>query len=290
MTKNSNQEVTTITIEDDNNNLVLIRPPAPLTEYQNVPLARLTDSLEIKMICAIDYPVTKREFNPATIWYASLKKKGGKTYACEGRPVSQYLNLTNIHDSRTASDSQKGTLRKYSLNIRGLMLLLLTEEDSEKINCVIKNLARMDNDIELKRDSNGLLYTIKENFPFLSIYFERFHEACRKDFVTSCLKKIAKDLKYKLDDIQIKELKYIVTHKFFSEIEDREYNGTGGLISKRLILDLDYRETVPREILLYKLSVLYYIRDYIQNELFLINDMVDDNKSNIFHNSARISP
>jgi hypothetical protein len=47
LTNNSNQEVTTITIEDDNNNLVLIRPPAPLTEYQNVPLARLTDSLEI---------------------------------------------------------------------------------------------------------------------------------------------------------------------------------------------------------------------------------------------------
>ena len=125
------------------------------------------------------------------------------------------------------------------------MLLLLSEEDPEKINCVIKNLAMRDNDIELKRESNGLLYTIKENFPFLSIYFERFHQACRKDFVTSCLKKIAKDLEYKLDDIQIKELKYIVTHKFFSEIESRYCDNGGDLTSRGLILEQQYQEPVP---------------------------------------------
>lgn len=281
LTKNTDQEVTTITIEDDNNNLILIQSPQPRTEYQNVPLARLTDSIEIKMICAIDYPATKREFNPTQIQYALLKKKGEKTYACEGGQLLPYINLTCTHGGHPASDSQKCVVRKYSLNLRGLMLLLLSEEDSEKINYIIKNLAKTDNDIELKIDSDGLLYTVKDNFPFLSIYFERFNKACRKEFVPSRLKKIAKDLEYKLDDIPIKELKYTVTRKFFSEIEDREYNGSGGLTRRRLILDLDYRETVPREILLYKLSVLYYIRDYIQNELFLINDMVDDNKSNL---------
>jgi hypothetical protein len=290
LTKNTNQEVTTITIKDDNNNLVLIQPPHLLAKYQNVPLARLTDSLEIKMICAIDYPVTKREFNPSQIWYVSLKKKWGKTYAYEGRTVFPYLNLTSIHDSRTAADSQKRTLRKYILNLRGLMLLLLSEEDSEKINCVIKNLAMMDNDIELKRDSNGLLYTINENFPFLSKYFERFHQACRKDFVPSHLKKIAKDLEDILDDIKIKDLKYIVTRKFFSDIESRYWDSGGGLTSSGLILELESQEAVPREIFLYKLSILYYLREQIEDELFLINIMVDDNKRSLFRNSVRISP
>lgn len=286
LTKNTNQEVTTITIEDDNNNLVLIQPPPPLTEYQNLPLARLTDILEIKMICSIVDPVTKREFNPTQICYASLRKKGGKTYAYEGRTVFPCLNLTSIHDNGTASDSQKRAFRKYSLNLRGLMLLLLSEEDPEKINCVIKNLAMRNNDIELKRESNGLLYTIKENFPFLSIYFERFHQACRKDFVTSCLKKIAKDLEYKLDDIQIKELKYIVTHKFFSEIESRYCDNGGDLTSRGLILEQQYQEPVPREIFLYKLSILYYLREQIEDELFLINIMVDDNKRGLFRSLA----
>ena len=81
-TLTTQMQVLTITIEDDNNNLVLIQPPPPLTEYPNVPLARLTDILEIKMICSIVDPITKREFNPTQICYASFSE-GGKTYASE---------------------------------------------------------------------------------------------------------------------------------------------------------------------------------------------------------------
>lgn len=186
-----------------------------------------------------------------------------------------YLDLTGIGNKHLASNSRRPSKLKLRLNLRGLMLLLLSADDQEKVNCILKNLSKADNDVELKRDLNGLLYTVKENFPFLSIYFERFLEVTHT-FVFNRLKEIANEIKDRLDKISLEELKYIVTRKFYTKIESRVWNNTTGRLGISRTLALP--GVVPKEVCLYKLSILYYLRTNIEDDLFLIDIMIDDNK------------
>jgi hypothetical protein len=158
---------------------------------------------------------------------AYLRKRGRKTYAYSQDTIMPYLDLTGIGNKHLASNSRRPSKLKLRLNLRGLMLLLLSADDQEKVNCILKNLSKADNDVELKRDLNGLLYTVKENFPFLSIYFERFLEVTHT-FVFNRLKEIANEIKDRLDKISLEELKYIVTRKFYTKIESRVWNNTTG--------------------------------------------------------------
>ncbi|NAL78049.1 hypothetical protein [Nitrososphaera sp. AFS] len=270
ISKNSKKEITNITVEGGSNNSVHLQPPFPHSRNPDTPLT-VTNYIEITTIIN----------NYKYIIDGYLRKKGRKTYAHGQTYGSPYLDLTRIDDRLGLASDPSGTVSRYRLNLRGLMLLLLSEEDPEQVNCVLKNLAKTDNDIHIKRDFNGLLYTVKENYPFLSIYFEKFLEVT-DNFAFHRLKAIAMEIEYTLDKILLEELKNIVTRKFYSGIETRDWSNATSSMSRTRLLDLAILGVVPKEVSLYKLSILYYLRSLVENELFLIDVMIDDNKDQRF--------
>jgi hypothetical protein len=263
--KNSKQEIKNIFIEDENNSIRIQAPYSLRIKDKDTPLT-VTDYVKLKTVVNKSLSIDR----------GYLRRKGGKTYVYGPNTIMPYLDLLHIDNKHLASNSKRTLNNRYSLNLRGLMLLLLSEENPDKFNCILRNLAKTDNDVEIKRDFNGLAYTVKENYPFLSIYFEQFLKITGI-FVFNCLKDIAIGIQGNLDKISLEELKYIVTREFYSRIESRRWDNTKGMdFSSLMILDIP---GVPKEVSIYKLSILYYLRTHIEDELFLIDAMIDDNKS-----------
>ena len=133
--------------------------------------------------------------------------------------------------------------------------------------------------MQIKQDTNGLSYSIKENFPFLCNYFTEFQSAIHREFVPSRLKDVVKEIENKLDFIEMKELKYYVTRKFYAYIQNYEFRNDALFYTQLKIplgLTID-----PTHISIYKLSILYYIRKNIEEELSLVDKMIQTNEENI---------
>lgn len=271
--KNSKQEITSITIKDGNNNIIHIKAPIRQNAEPETPL-KIADFVETGMIVPNRFKFISHSY---------LIKKGEKTYAYGQNTTRPYLDLKRIGDSHSASNSSDG----YSLNLRGLTLLLLSEEDPEKITCILKNLAKTENDIE-EHDSKGLVYTVKENYPFLSNYFEQFLEMTGT-FVFYSLKEIAIEIKDTLDKIPSGEPKYIVTRKFYFKIESLRWGGPRG-IRRSALTTLGRGMLVPKEVSLYRLNILYYLRSHIAGELTLIDALINDNNDNLaYHTITKVA-
>ena len=264
--KDTNGRVTKVIIEDDHNNSIVIEGTLQQPEIISSQSIMMTVTYAPKSL-------TKAQI-PKSVFSLASKKKGGKVYAHQvalkmGNPAPlQYLNVQS-----------DGEFKKYRLNFRGLVLFLLSEDNIVVINAVLKNLSEIDRDLELKQDTNGLSYSIKENFPFLCNYFTEFQSAIHSDFVPSRLKDVVKEIENKLDFIEMKELKYYVTRKFYAYIQNYEFRNDALFYTQLKIplgLTID-----PTHISIYKLSILYYIRKNIEEELSLVDKMIQTNEENI---------
>ena len=120
--KNANGKITKVTIKDNHDNSIVIESTSD-------------ESVGMTIIYAPRYyPNIDRSYNPTLFFPLVLKKKSGKIYAYEaarnfGNPAPlQYLDV-----------EADGESKKYRLNFRGLVLLLLSENNPAKINAVLRN-------------------------------------------------------------------------------------------------------------------------------------------------------
>lgn len=194
---------------------------------------------------------------------------------------------------------------RYMLNIRGLLLYLLLNNKRnspdkigdkfyKQMNEVIENLPNIDiyRDLleEIAENQSGRsisnAYEIQienripdnymyKRFPFLWQY-NYYNELLPKNFAVDTLLKIAPEFKDRLETINSNQLKYLVTEKFFKEIEQFFWDGygTSPLLSKihnrRLINDnirlvlIDYQKTIRT-----------YLRTRKEKDLELFNTHTD---------------
>ncbi|MDQ6666884.1 MAG: hypothetical protein M3Y53_01505 [Thermoproteota archaeon] len=286
--RNEHGEIRKVIIEDYDKNLIEVEGVTPSKEI----ISNLQPIITIAY-CASDYRNIQVALSPKLMIPLALKKKGGKLYAhqpvlSDDDPI-QFLNpiskvSKNLRDKNTSQSINSLDLqnsmtssKKYRLNLRGLMLFILSEDNFVEINDVLKNLIETDTDVELKKDSSGLSYTVKENFPFLSRYFIEFQRVVRKDFAFIALKRAGKIVQNKLESISMKELKYIVTREYYAQIE-KFYWSKDCLLFGHLELNLYGYNGNYRDIWMYKLSILYFIRKSVEEDLSLINKMIIGNE------------
>jgi hypothetical protein len=170
-----------------------------------------------------------------------------------------------IHDIGMQHIASKVSSQKdiqFVLNLRGLLYYMLLNEGKSEItyrqtNEVIETLTQIDtyhdldeefkamdsvrpgitvgNKIPIKTSNNK----IKERFPFLSRYNE-FKECLPINFAVDILREIAIDLQDKLEKMNIFDLKYEVTQKFFENIEASIWGVDGNIFpSEPIILSMN---------------------------------------------------
>jgi hypothetical protein len=137
----------------------------------------------------------------------------------------------------------KGKKNYYVLNLRGFLHYLLLNKRNKKnykeINEVLENLAENNSNILFENEFQGFyeeeketmenrksfdtndFYThkVKDNFAFLSFY-NQYKKCLPDNFTANILIEVANELKYRLEEIEIPDLKHEVTSKFFTNIEN----------------------------------------------------------------------
>ncbi len=179
----------------------------------------------------------------------------------------------------------------YMLNVRGLLLYLLlniknnspntiSDKFYKQMNEVIENLPTIDIyrdvDEEIAENPTGRsisnAYEIQienkipdnymyKRFPFLW-YYNNYKEYLPKNFAVDILLQISLEFKDRLEAINNNELKYLVTERFFKEVEQYFWNGYGTSLS--LLSKINNRSLINDSIRFVLIDYQKIIRNYLR--------------------------
>jgi hypothetical protein len=261
-----NKVVKKIKIEQDSNNLIdieLVPPGGEDNQNDNKDSQNYNNKIA-KMILIHN----GARFTPPLI----TKRKNKKWYVYS-------LSSETYHSNRELRTYLIDKSNQYSMNLRGFLKYLAGESsDNNRIDKTIETLSECDKYVSIKDQEfmdnsteNGQdlfrtwNYQIKENFPFLSFYKD-IKKFLPEKFAAKLLKDIALELQNRLEGINIEDLKYEVTSRYYYAIANYFWsvNNPFGvpLILSRDRIDLESRNMIIK----YQLEIHRYINHNKQKE------------------------
>lgn len=215
-------------------------------------------------LCEVRSKGTTKIYSVENFPYLHLKHHLDEVPKCSNSDVEFSNGLSSAFDiyQISARDSPRED-SQFILNLRGLLRYVLlnvrkTETEYRQINEVIETLAQVDRYHDLEEEFEAMdpvkpgftvgnkiflekktsNYKIKVRFPFLS-YYNEYKECLPLNFAVNTLYEIAIDLQNKLEEMNIFDLKYEVTQKFFIETENEIWGSSDILFFKPVILKMD---------------------------------------------------
>lgn len=184
--------------------------------------------------------------------YISLRRYVDMEYPNQRKIETRTIQDTNYIVAQIRNVDPRSIVREshFTLNLRGLLHYILlnlnwksgniTDKSYLEMNKVIEKLSRSDKyhdmenefmrfnpvrrSISLDKEQIILIenqrsgYYIKTRFPFLS-YYNEYKYYLPTNFAIQTLKEISLELQNKLEEMDIAEIKYFVTEKFFHRLE-----------------------------------------------------------------------
>jgi hypothetical protein len=176
-------------------------------------------------------------------------------------PAEGQIMTTDREDSMLSEIEGNRSHWKYSLNTRGLILLILgIIEEEKRENGRVKN-AEISNILE------NLSENFKKDFPYLMRYNEIkeiYDELAKKEkgyeyFQVRLLKQVALELQNIIDTIDTEELNYYVTKHYSTRLTIDHIRDANGLLRPQ--------QGIPRAIKQYFVANLDRVKEYLDVEL-----------------------